>query len=186
MQTKIESYRVITMAAVGLLDLRSLVLKYKLKKASKSYVYRTEMGTLMCLWQGDSTVLDTAEEYAGWNMSKEIYKIWLLLYNRKKGTEIRPWQRDKRRMQMMMTELCVPLAHQLSPCIMKQKQIKVKRSPQDLLANTMTSERRRESHKVELRAWLWLSQRKGYMEFKHAQYGHIWLRKHCLIAGITT
>lgn len=65
MQTKIESYRVITTAAVGLLDLRSLVLKYKLKKASKSYVYRTEMGTLMCLWQGDSTVLDTAEEYAG-------------------------------------------------------------------------------------------------------------------------
>lgn len=100
------------------------------------------------------------------------------------GREIRGGcSRQKNR---MMTELCVPLAHQLSPCIMKQKQIKVKRSPQDLLASTMTSERRRESHKVELRAWLWLSQRKGYMELKHAQYGHIWLRKHCLIAGITT
>lgn len=45
MQTKMESYRVITTAAVGLLALRSLVLKYKLKKASKSYVYRTEMVT---------------------------------------------------------------------------------------------------------------------------------------------
>ena len=153
------------------------------------------------LWQGDSAALSMARKYAQWNMSKWINKISVVEWwegiqdpalagrweedghssEAKAETETR--NRDNDWVIYAVSSSLVSLHY-------GKKRTKAKNEPTRLVSkHNDLSETERGSHKVELIelgcdypsvrvTWSW--------NIQYARYGHLWLRKHNLIAWITT
>lgn len=129
--------------------------------------------------------------YMGWKMSRRINKIKLSswLYSGRKGSgsgagkemrqrwRVLEWKQRKstgrekyRQERGIMRDLYMLLAHHLSLCIMKKTHTKAKELTRLVCKHNDLRERERErgNHEVGLRAWLWLSQCRGYLELKHS------------------